>query len=50
MQAGTVYTEHPNKVAGLMYRSICTENKFKPIKSKWEIPPNVEENDRAKIL
>ena len=38
--------ERYNQVAGIVYRNICAEVP----KSKWETPPKVVENDRAKIL
>ncbi|KAF7670308.1 hypothetical protein LDENG_00271880, partial [Lucifuga dentata] len=50
MLAGTAYTERHNKVAGIVYRSICAEYRLEVPKSKWETPPKVVENSRAKVL
>ena len=44
------YMKRLNKVAGIMYRNICTEYGLEVPKSKLEIPTKVVENDRAKIL
>ena len=37
-------------MAGIIYRNICAKYRLEVPKSKWEIPPKVLENDRAKIL
>ncbi|KAF7656011.1 hypothetical protein LDENG_00047480 [Lucifuga dentata] len=50
MLAGTVYTDRHNQVAGMVYRNICAEYGLEVPKSKWETPPKVVENGRAKIL
>jgi len=50
MQAGTTYMQHHNQVAVIVYRSICAKYGLEVSKSKWKIPSNVVENDRAKIL
>ncbi|KAF7649568.1 hypothetical protein LDENG_00139440 [Lucifuga dentata] len=50
MLAGTAYTERHNQVAGIVYRNICAEYGLEVPKSKWETPPKVAENSRAKVL
>ncbi|KAM6449746.1 uncharacterized protein PHA67_017094 [Liasis olivaceus] len=50
MQARTAYTEWHNQVAGIVYRNICTVYGLDLLKSRWEIPQKVMENNRAKIL
>ncbi|KAF7659584.1 hypothetical protein LDENG_00296340 [Lucifuga dentata] len=50
MLAGTAYTEKHNQVAGIVYRNICAEYGLEVPKSKWETPPKVVENGRAKVL
>jgi len=35
---------------GTVYNNICAEYGLEVPKSKWEIPPNVVQNDRAKML
>uniref|UniRef100_A0A3P9CTW7 C2H2-type domain-containing protein n=1 Tax=Maylandia zebra TaxID=106582 RepID=A0A3P9CTW7_9CICH len=42
--------ERHNQVAGIVYRNICAEYNLEVPRSKWEMPPRVVENDRAKIL
>ncbi|XP_051924320.1 uncharacterized protein LOC127602290 [Hippocampus zosterae] len=50
MLAGKAYMERHNQVAGIVYRNICAEYGLETPRSKWETPPKVVENDRAKIL
>ncbi|KAF7652694.1 hypothetical protein LDENG_00093610, partial [Lucifuga dentata] len=50
MLAGTAYTERHNQVTGTVYRNICAEYGLEVPKSKWETPPKVVENGRAKVL
>ncbi|KAF7665893.1 hypothetical protein LDENG_00129980 [Lucifuga dentata] len=50
MLAGTAYTERHNQAAGIVYRIICAEYGLEVPKSKWETPPTVVENGRAKVL
>ena len=50
MLAGKAYMERHNQVAGIVYRNICAEYNLEVPRSKWEMPPRVMENDRAKIL
>ncbi|KAK7922439.1 hypothetical protein WMY93_009341 [Mugilogobius chulae] len=50
MLAGKAYMERHNQVAGIVYRNICAEYGLETPSSKWETPPKVVENDRAKIL
>ncbi|KAF7642936.1 hypothetical protein LDENG_00248050 [Lucifuga dentata] len=50
MLAGTAYTERHNQVAGIVYRNICAEYGQEVPKSKWETPPKMIENGRAKVL
>ncbi|KAF7655094.1 hypothetical protein LDENG_00060930, partial [Lucifuga dentata] len=50
MLAGTAYTEKHNQVAGIVYRNVCAEYRLEVPKSKWETPPKVVENGRAKVL
>ena len=50
MLAGKAYMERHNQVAGIVYRNICTEYGLETPRSKWETPPKVVENDRAKVL
>ncbi|KAF7642179.1 hypothetical protein LDENG_00262910 [Lucifuga dentata] len=50
MLDGTAYTERHNQVAGIVYRNICAEYGLEVLKSKWETPPKVVENGRAKVL
>ncbi|KAF7641260.1 hypothetical protein LDENG_00287520 [Lucifuga dentata] len=50
MLAGTAYTERHNQVAGIVYRNICAKYGLEVLKSKWETPPKVVENSRAKVL
>ena len=50
MLAMKAYMEHHNQVAGIVYRNICAEYGSETPGSKWETPPKVVENDRAKIL
>uniref|UniRef100_A0A669EZW7 Reverse transcriptase domain-containing protein n=1 Tax=Oreochromis niloticus TaxID=8128 RepID=A0A669EZW7_ORENI len=50
MLAGKAYMERHNQVAGIVYRNICAEYNLEVPRSKWETPPRVMENDRAKIL
>ena len=50
MLAGKAYMERHNQVAGIVYRNICVEYGLETPRSKWETPPKVIENDRAKIL
>lgn len=42
--------ESHNQVAGIVYRNICAEYGLETPRSKWETPPKVVENYRAKIL
>ncbi|KAF7645372.1 hypothetical protein LDENG_00205860, partial [Lucifuga dentata] len=46
----SAYTERHSQVAGIVYRNICVEYGLKVPKSKWETPPKVVENSRAKVL
>ena len=46
MQAGTDHMERHNQVVGRVYRNICAECGLEVPKSKWEIPPKLEENDK----
>lgn len=39
-----------NQAAGTEYRNTCFEYGLEVRRSKWETPPNVVENDQAKIL
>ncbi|XP_054913489.1 uncharacterized protein LOC129377515 [Poeciliopsis prolifica] len=48
--AGKAYMERHNQVAGIVYRNICAEYGLETPRSKWETPPKVVENARAKIL
>uniref|UniRef100_A0A3B5PPD0 Reverse transcriptase domain-containing protein n=1 Tax=Xiphophorus maculatus TaxID=8083 RepID=A0A3B5PPD0_XIPMA len=48
--AGKAYMERHNQVAGIVYRNICAEYGLETPGSKWETPPKVAENARAKIL
>ncbi|KAK7930437.1 hypothetical protein WMY93_006832 [Mugilogobius chulae] len=50
MLAVKAYMERHNQVAGIVYRNICAEYGLETPRSKWETPPKVVENDRAKIL
>lgn len=50
MLAGKAYLERHNQVAGIVYRNICTEYGLEVPRSRWETPPKVMENNRAKIL
>ncbi|XP_051920732.1 uncharacterized protein LOC127600296 isoform X1 [Hippocampus zosterae] len=50
MLAGKAYMERHNQVAGIVYRNICAEYGLETPRSKWETPPKVVENDRAKVL
>ncbi|KAK7886240.1 hypothetical protein WMY93_025861 [Mugilogobius chulae] len=50
MLAGKACMERHNQVAGIVYRNICAEYGLETPRSKWETPPKVVENDRAKIL
>lgn len=50
MLAGKAYMERHNQVAGIVYRNICAEYGLETPGSRWETPPKVVENDRAKIL
>ncbi|KAK7925836.1 hypothetical protein WMY93_008146 [Mugilogobius chulae] len=50
MLAGKAYMELHNQLAGIVYRNICVEYGLETPRSKWETPPKVVENDRAKIL
>ncbi|XP_051916213.1 uncharacterized protein LOC127597287 isoform X2 [Hippocampus zosterae] len=50
MLAGKAYMERHNQVAGIVYRNICAEYGLETPRSKWETPPKVVENDRAKIM
>ncbi|XP_051911362.1 uncharacterized protein LOC127593748 [Hippocampus zosterae] len=50
MLAGKAYMERHNQVAGIVYRNICAEYGLETPRSKWETPPKVVENNRAKIL
>ncbi|XP_051914448.1 uncharacterized protein LOC127596235 [Hippocampus zosterae] len=50
MLAGKAYMERHNQVAGIVYRNNCAEYGLETPRSKWETPPKVVENDRAKIL
>ncbi|CAL9694852.1 unnamed protein product [Knipowitschia caucasica] len=50
MLAGRAYMERHNQVAGIVYRNICAEYGLETPRSKWETPPKVVENERAKIL
>ena len=50
MQAGTVYSERHNQVASIIYRHICAEYGLEVPGSKWATPPQVIENEPAKIL
>ncbi|KAF7648062.1 hypothetical protein LDENG_00162600 [Lucifuga dentata] len=47
MLAGTAYTE---RHSGIVYRNICAVYGLEVPKSKWETPPKVVENSRAKVL
>uniref|UniRef100_A0A3B3HDB2 HAT C-terminal dimerisation domain-containing protein n=1 Tax=Oryzias latipes TaxID=8090 RepID=A0A3B3HDB2_ORYLA len=50
MLAGKAYMERHNQVAGIIYRNMCAEYGLETPRSKWETPPKVVENERAKIL
>ena len=50
MQAGRADTERHNQVAGIVYRNICTEYGLDRLKSRWETPQKVVENNRTKLL
>ncbi|KAJ0057310.1 hypothetical protein NL108_002264 [Boleophthalmus pectinirostris] len=50
MLAGKAYTERHNQVVGIVYGNICAEYRLETPGSRWETPPKVVENDRAKIL
>ncbi|KAM9816571.1 carbohydrate sulfotransferase 6 isoform X4 [Syngnathus typhle] len=50
MLAGKANMERHNQVAGIVYRNICAEYGLEAPSSKWEAPPKVAENGRAKIL
>uniref|UniRef100_A0A3P9J433 Carbohydrate sulfotransferase n=1 Tax=Oryzias latipes TaxID=8090 RepID=A0A3P9J433_ORYLA len=50
MLAGKAYMERHNQVAGIIYRNMCAEYELETPRSKWETPPKVVENERAKIL
>lgn len=42
--------EHYNQVTGIVYRKISDKYGLEVPTSKWEMPPRVVENNRAKIL
>ncbi|KAF7651925.1 hypothetical protein LDENG_00103690, partial [Lucifuga dentata] len=42
--------ERHNQVAGIVYRNVCAEYGLEVPKSKWETPPKLIENGRAKFL
>uniref|UniRef100_A0A3B3HW39 Reverse transcriptase domain-containing protein n=1 Tax=Oryzias latipes TaxID=8090 RepID=A0A3B3HW39_ORYLA len=50
MLAGKAYMERHNQVAGIIYRNVCAKYGLETPRSKWETPPKVVENERAKIL
>ncbi|XP_055368940.1 uncharacterized protein LOC129604854 [Betta splendens] len=50
MLAGKAYMERHNQLAGIVYRNICAEYGLETPRSKWETPPKVVDNERAKIL
>ncbi|KAF7664173.1 hypothetical protein LDENG_00185720 [Lucifuga dentata] len=50
MLAGTAYTERHNQVAGIVHSNICAEYGLEVPKAKWETPPKVVENGRARVL
>lgn len=50
MLAGRAHMERHDQVAGIGYRNSCAENGLEALRSKWETPPKVVENDKAKIL
>ncbi|XP_078808275.1 uncharacterized protein LOC144994388 [Oryzias latipes] len=50
MLAGKACMERHNQVAGIIYRNMCAEYELETPRPKWETPPKVVENERAKIL
>ena len=50
MQVCMANKEYHKQVAGLVYMNICAVYGLEVPTSKWQIPPKVVENDRAKIL
>ncbi|XP_067949698.1 uncharacterized protein [Watersipora subatra] len=48
--ARNAYTKRHNRVAGVVYRSLCDEYGLNKPQHWWEAPGKVNENDRATIL
>lgn len=49
MQAGTTYMEWQNQVDGIVFSSICADYRLEALRSKWNTPPNMVENDKDPV-